>query len=322
MERDSMYARTRQTMLQWAIDNGVVWDNSLLEVHDFGESGGGRGVRATRDIDKGYMLVQVPEYLLIHADSKFSIDPSFVNFKEILTRLDAKQRICLHLVYERWLDTKSRWAGYQQEIPQSYDTTTMYSDEEIGDLRYQVYIDDAVRLRKEMTTSYEAYRSAIECLEGDQDDLKRVLLDLTSFKWAWGTIQTRTYYFDGAAESTDKNNNACLVPLADLFNHSSLVDTRTEFDRQSLVYRVFTETPFAKGDQVCISYGKHSSATLLHYYGFIIPGNPLDSILIPDVDAMPTSFPSPPASESTKDTQRQLEKKEQILQANGLAKQG
>jgi hypothetical protein len=37
---------------------------------------------------------------------------------------------------------------------------------------------------------------------------------------------------------------------------------------------MFTKTPFKKGDQVYISYGKHSNPVLLHYYGFAVNNNP------------------------------------------------
>ncbi|EGG14651.1 hypothetical protein DFA_10909 [Cavenderia fasciculata] len=452
-------------MIEWGKKNGVKWDEEMMEIHDFGDSGGGRGVIAKRTIESGDLLVEVPLSLLIHSLPILSVVPPFEHIETVLKLLDSKQTICFQLIYERLIRNRSRWYGYLDCIPKEYNTTVSYTDAEIGELSYPYYKNEATKLRKEMLDSHKQYKEILQShltlkvlsshseldnnnnstfkssggggntlknstngstslhnnstgtpiirnsgsiknsgsfLRNSSSDIGRMsasgtntpsastrslpsfdyvkddqgdileeeeehrshlgcptnngyevvfhqdvlanLVDLNMYVWAWGVIQTRTYYYNprldhqvSAAASSkkqqqqqlpkihttqDKNDNACLVPLADLFNHNPNVKTMASYCAADRCYRVYTDTRFEKGEQVFISYGLHNNATLLHYYGFVIDNNHLDGIEIDSEASLPPLRPSAfyhlPAKEQ-REYERLVERKENILIQNGLS---
>ncbi|GAM19232.1 LOW QUALITY PROTEIN: hypothetical protein SAMD00019534_024070, partial [Acytostelium subglobosum LB1] len=318
-------------LLQWSQQHGIVWNDGYMEIHDFEH--GGRGVRARCNIPAGTMLVSVPEPMLMHINSTLSIDTT--------KRMTNVQRLVFQLIVERLLGDRSRWYRYLVSIPERYDTSSMYTDNEIDNLQYSYYMDEAKRHKKEMMVSYDQFK----CKQLDDhyniNEIREGLADFGLFKWAWGVIQTRTYYFNNISGSqtaaankktvalsdeASAHDNACLVPMADLFNHSSTVSTRASYNSAQRCYQVFTETSFNQGDQVLISYGNHSNSTLLHFYGFIIDDNPQDSIIIPSDQALPlpssTSNIKPLTTKEQRELDRLTERKEQLLSMNGLSMQG
>jgi len=87
--------------------------------------------------------------------------------------------------------------------------------------------------------------------------------------WASSVINTRACYMAIDPSIQDYNT---LVPFADFLNHAN-VDSQGSFSEAEDCYQIVTRTPFRKGEQVFISYGKHDNETLIHLYGFAMPNN-------------------------------------------------
>lgn len=102
---------------------------------------------------------------------------------------------------------------------------------------------------------------------------------------AWLLINSRT--FDNVTASTERyppDERLALIPLADLFNHTTLSSSASSSSagtvanpRRGPVSAVFHEDKsytftatraIPAGDEVCISYGEHSNDFLLAEYGF------------------------------------------------------
>ena len=58
------------------------------------------------------------------------------------------------------------------------------------------------------------------------------------------------------------------------------------FDEAAAEYVVTAGRPYRKGEQVFLCYGSYTNLELLEHYGFLLPGNPHDEIVLPD-DAWP-----------------------------------
>ncbi|EGC36043.1 hypothetical protein DICPUDRAFT_32466 [Dictyostelium purpureum] len=337
-------------MIEWGLENGIEWNKSL-ECFDFKDTG--RGVIANNDIKENEILISIPSKYLIHSHSKFSIpslnipelnnsdssnsssssDDIYTPFHNCLKKLNSKQRISLILIIEKLIKKHSIWFNYLNELPDDYTITSTYSDEEIESLSYPIYVESSKKLKNEMLNSFKLFCEIFQLYYGT--DLDRVVIELNDLQvklsdilnkelyiWCWGTIQTRTYFYDknmkknNSKENNEEKDDCTLVPLADLFNHTSNVETEALFNDELNCYQVKTKTPFSKGSQVFISYGKHSNFTLMNYYGFIIENNDQDSIPLLQSNCIPTEFAVPPTSS---DEAKLYEKKIGILNNYGLS---
>ena len=76
-----------------------------------------------------------------------------------------------------------------------------------------------------------------------------------------------------------------LCPLVDAFNHESPPAGRaaTGIAQRGASYQVVARDRVATSEQVHISYGRDND-TLLRFYGFVEPGNPLDATWLPAPD--------------------------------------
>ncbi|KAN0029799.1 hypothetical protein ACTA71_007936 [Dictyostelium dimigraforme] len=269
-------------------------------------------------------------------------------FHESVNQFNSKQRISFHLIIEKLLKKNSIWYNYLDDLPIDYSITSTYDDKEIEYLGYPIYVEKVFKLKGDMISSFNSFKEIL--MRNYENDLNRTIIKLNDngddddenniiklkeiinfelYKWCWGTIQSRTYYYNRNMKQNqqqqqqqqrqqqfDDKDDCTLVPLADLFNHSSFVDTEAMFNERKQCYQVITKTKFEKDTQVFISYGKHSNFTLMNYYGFIIENNNNnDSIPLIQEDAIPIQL----LEEQQQQDLKSYEKKLSILEQYGLS---
>jgi hypothetical protein len=135
-----------------------------------------------------------------------------------------------------------------------------------------------LKKKKKLTADIERLRFILRA----EESLKIYeWLSVENYLWAWSCVMSRSFWLNVSKRNSGiKKNQYSIIPLADLFNHSSSVETRGVFDDESQAYRIQTFTEYKKGDQVFICYGPHSNEILLKYYGFILSHNKFNSIRI------------------------------------------
>ncbi|KFY36733.1 hypothetical protein V495_07646 [Pseudogymnoascus sp. VKM F-4514 (FW-929)] len=115
--------------------------------------------------------------------------------------------------------------------------------------------------------------------------------DLTRdhYMYNWLIVNTRTFYYTtpGAKRKKDPKDCMTLNPFADYFNHSSQ-GCKVEFGPEG--FEITSNKVYEKGEEIYISYGKHSNDFLLGEYGFVMDENDadhilLDSVIISEMDA-------------------------------------
>ncbi|KAN0024900.1 hypothetical protein ACTFIV_009309 [Dictyostelium citrinum] len=263
-------------------------------------------------------------------------------FHDCVNQFNSKQRISFHLIIEKLLKKNSIWYNYLNDLPIEYNITSTYDDKEIQYLGYPIYVEKVFKLKNEMISSFNSFKEIL--MKNYENDANRVIIkyndddnsdndenniiklkeiiNFNLYKWCWGTIQSRTYYYNRNMKQQQKQqqqledkDDCTLVPLADLFNHSSNVDTEAMFNEKKQCYQVITKTKFEKDSQVFISYGKHSNFTLMNYYGFIIQDNSNDSIPLIQEHAIPNQLLEKEQQQDIKS----YEKKLLILEQYGLS---
>ncbi|ELR03202.1 hypothetical protein VC83_02324 [Pseudogymnoascus destructans] len=115
-------------------------------------------------------------------------------------------------------------------------------------------------------------------------------IDRDHYLYSWLIVNTRTFYYvpPGTKKKKDSKDCMALNPFADYFNHASQGCT-VEFGPEG--FEITTNKVYGEGEEIYISYGKHSNDFLLAEYGFIMAGNDfdhilLDSVIIPKMDAV------------------------------------
>jgi hypothetical protein len=100
------------------------------------------------------------------------------------------------------------------------------------------------------------------------------------YLYAWLLVNTRTFYFvTPKTERLCNDDRMVLQPVADLFNHAD-TGCAVVFDMVSFTVRA--DRAYDQGEEVHISYGRHSNDFLLVEYGFILDQNRWDEICLDD----------------------------------------
>lgn len=102
------------------------------------------------------------------------------------------------------------------------------------------------------------------------------------YLYNWLIVNTRTFYYvpPGTKRKKDPKDCMALNPFADYFNHSCQ-GCKVEFGPEG--FEITSNQVYEKGEEIYISYGKHSNDFLLAEYGFIMDENDDDHILLDGV---------------------------------------
>ncbi|KAI1815420.1 SET domain-containing protein [Poronia punctata] len=113
---------------------------------------------------------------------------------------------------------------------------------------------------------------------------------MDKYRHAWLLVNTRTFYYLNAAlkrrRGTTREDHLALLPVADLFNHGDGEGNgggccHVAFKADGFSFRA--TTPYEKGDEVKICYGRHGGDFLLAEYGFVMSDNRWDETVLDEV---------------------------------------
>ena len=116
--------------LEWLKDNGVMKDK--VSLHDFGDEV--RGVVATKKVNEGEVVIQVPEHLLMSIKNVYASDVGKVLKKhpEVMRTMRMGENaatIAVFLMHER-SKPDSFWRTYIDMLPKNF-TTPMFWDKSL-----------------------------------------------------------------------------------------------------------------------------------------------------------------------------------------------
>ncbi|XP_041353980.1 SET domain-containing protein 4-like isoform X2 [Gigantopelta aegis] len=251
---------------------GRTWRNRKRNIRDKVDEYTGRGLKATRTINPGDVIVSLPETLLITPVTALESAVGDV-IKRCRPRLTPQAALSLFLVYENHLGSRSDWFAYIQSVPAVFSTPLYWTPQELG------HLPPAVR---------ESAGHMIDRHRDVYDEIVAVLKSLPhchtgwfsydSFQWAWTVVNTRSVYLETKQVpllqfTPSGETNLALAPFLDLLNHSDSAQMEAGHNAKTRCYEIKTFNKFKKHDQVFISYGYHDNQKLFLEYGFTIPGN-------------------------------------------------
>ena len=223
----------------------------------------------------------------------------------------------LLMLAERRRGKSSRVSGYIDQLPESIDTPVRWSTGELEELQSEKLKDAVGRQQAEWKRLYGELQSKGNCSGVSYDDfvwaLENVRSRSFSGPYAGTPIKDRltmggllaavglTYAFVAKIPTESILNAgisvACfnllydlvlssrlkwyaMCPIIDSLNHSSRVASSIEYEYFKDTFVVSTESAYAEGDQVFISYGEKTNEQLVQYYGFVLEDNPHDSCVV------------------------------------------
>ncbi|KAK0096784.1 hypothetical protein PV326_004419 [Microctonus aethiopoides] len=251
----------------------------------------GRGLKTLEDIKANRVLIKIPINLLITTSvvSQSDVYRIFMNNENY----EAQCVIAAFLIYEKHLAFNSKWKFYIDSLPSLYtipDYCTWTEKKILPNIIRQELSMQSMKMINNFKTivkSINHLKSANNelCPHCDMSLMK--IFSFNAFKWGYYTVNTRAVYINTAKNINKRINirgedNLALAPFLDLFNHTfeASVDVNlTNFYRNGF-YQIQTLKSISKNSQVFINYGAHNSLKLFTEYGFFIPNNPLDEIII------------------------------------------
>lgn len=264
-----------EKLTEWAKEKGV--QITGVAAHEF--PGRGLGIIATRDIKPGEIVVSVPTSALISRGSL----PKYEKNHNMTTHCV----LATHLMFDKFLlpDELDPWTAILPSMDSFKSSLPL-----LWSKRLQKRLPYAARklLENQDKKFGEDWLEAMDPMVYRPEDYTR-----TDFMHAWILVNTRTFYYTPPNYKKtrnkkrfpwldpDPNENMALNPFADYFNHSSPPTCEVSYSEKG--FDIEAVLPVKTGEEVYISYGKHSNDFLLAEYGFIMDENENDSISMDDL---------------------------------------
>ncbi|KAJ1436413.1 SET domain [Sesbania bispinosa] len=228
-----------------------------------GKSSYGRSLFASKIIQTGDCILQVPYSVQITADN---LPPEIRSL--ISEEVGNIARLAIVILIEKKLAQGSEWEPYISCLPQQWElhNTIFWNESELEMIRqssvYQETINQKSQIEKDFLTIRPVLQSFYQCF-GD--------FTYKDFMHACTLVGSRAW------EST---KGLSLIPFADFLNHDGVSEAIVMSDDDKQCSEVTADRDYAPGEQVLIRYGKFSNATLMLDFGFTIPYNIYDQVQI------------------------------------------
>jgi hypothetical protein len=228
----------------------------------------GRGLQCLEDVEAGQLIIRLPLSCLVTpslVESDPVIGPTVKNNDYTSDCVKLASFLMAHWHRGPESTPPSVWKPYLDTIPETYDNPGFV----FGADRSQIDVCSLPEPFKSLLTENFARISSDREAVSTILSLSNVPFVESRFLRAWFAVNTRCVSLDGTW---------ALAPFLDLLNHSPTVRTTVVVDHQERCFKLVTEVPFRKYDQVFIHYGPHSNSKLWIEYGFFVPDNPFELI--------------------------------------------
>ncbi|KAH6569092.1 hypothetical protein BASA50_003173 [Batrachochytrium salamandrivorans] len=240
----------------------------------------GRGLMATADFEEGDILVRIPARVLLtpkRTHLLFNGHPAIVALKQ-------HPSIALFIAWQA-LHRTPEWGPYMDILPQSFDTMPLCMP---LDMLKALPYDIQAMARDQRTKIDTDYRLVCEALvtAGYGN------IPMATFEWAWIVVNTRCISMNTATMASEtptsisgmslvgRRPQITLAPFLDCLNHTPSARISAGYNAAEKAYVIRTLVPYPKGSEVHINYGPHDNNFLLAEYGFVVPNNPYNHVVL------------------------------------------
>nr|OQO17909.1 hypothetical protein B0A51_15794 [Rachicladosporium sp. CCFEE 5018] len=289
------------TLESWFREQPAAYLHPAIHISHNHEAGG--HWRADAAIEAATRLVVVP-HSLAFSHLNALVDDAYPIFKQQRVALGVEITGFFYLMLQYLHREKSFWKHYLDALPKPEDqhTTPLWFDDSI-DQAWLADTDAAYTARKRREAYLKQYDTGIAVLRKAGIDTSPLTWDL--FRWAvtmytsrsfssrsiapqdskyWAAYKTgaggsrQAVLLDLSHASADDRNFSILFPVIDSANHT--VDSKVDWTFDPGRFSLATVDSIQAGVEVNNNYGPKGNDELLLGYGFCIPDNPNDTIML------------------------------------------
>ncbi|KUI73183.1 Ribosomal lysine N-methyltransferase set11 [Cytospora mali] len=265
-----------EELLAWADSIGV----KIKSIRPMRISGRGFGIVATENIPKDTEILTIPVAALrtkdtVHPSITKSL-PKDITIHGLLAAELALDKSANSTEYAKWQAVVPSREDIQQSMPLTWPEAL------------QALLPTAARqLLEKQRVKFERDWANVSAAFPIESNGKAGRVEAgcarDEYLYAWLLVNTRTFYFvTPKTEKLPKEDHMALQPVADLFNHTDRDGCHVAFDHTE-AFAFTTTRPYEKGEEVHISYGRHSNDFLLVEYGFVLEKNGWDEVCLDDL---------------------------------------
>lgn len=228
--------------------------------------GGGLGLRATRDMKAGDVVLSVPFSLTMTPETsrKSPVGKYLADFEGWT---GAVGLIAVQLLHEKSRGAASQWAGWIEALPAAAETGALdlplYWPGEGLDLLEGCSTRPIAELSAEVDEDYAWLE--VNAFSEDRALFSPEAFSYENWRWAVGVVMSRSYFVDGATR---------LTPGVDFANHDPMLKREVSSGAYMMglagkAVRVVAEKSYKEGDEICITYGERTGSEFLEEHGFV-----------------------------------------------------
>ncbi|XP_073026906.1 uncharacterized protein [Primulina eburnea] len=177
-------------------------------------------------------------------------------------------KVALLILLEQKLARNSEWAPYVSRLPKAekMHSTVFWSNDELEMIQPSALYRETLKQKTQIGKDFTAIKATFDGFHyGVQD------ITLQEFAYAYGLVTSRAW---------ESSRGVSLIPFADFLNHDGTSEAYVLSDELKQHSEVLADRDYAPGDQILIRYGRFSNATLLLDFGFTVPHNIYDQVLV------------------------------------------
>ncbi|KAK7310289.1 hypothetical protein RJT34_07704 [Clitoria ternatea] len=246
--------------LRWLERKATSTISSSLSI---AKSSYGRSLFASKAIQAGDCILKVPYSVQITADNllpeiRYLIGEEVGNIA----------KLAIVILFEKKLGQGSEWYPYISCLPQQRElhNAIFWNESELEMIRPSSIHQETINQKSQIEKDFLAINPVFECFRQSFGDFS-----YKDFMHACTLVGSRAW---------GSTKGLSLIPFADFLNHDGVSESIVMSDDDKQCSEVIADRDYAPGEQVLISYGKFSNATLMLDFGFTIPHNIYDQVQI------------------------------------------
>ncbi|XP_020530496.1 ribulose-1,5 bisphosphate carboxylase/oxygenase large subunit N-methyltransferase, chloroplastic isoform X3 [Amborella trichopoda] len=247
--------------LPWLERKAGIEVSSVLSI---GSSTHGRSLFASRCIHSGDCILKIPYSVQLRSDN---ILPEIQRF--LGDAASSHARLALLILFEENLGQASEWEPYISCLPQMgmLHSTVFWSKDELDMVQCSPVYQETIHHKACIEKDFIAVQQAL-------GHLPHYCRDVTfeKFMHAYALVESRAW--------GTSSKELSLIPFADFLNHDGRSEGTLLSNEDKEISEVIADRGYSAGEEVLISYGKFSNASLLLDYGFTLPYNTHDQVQI------------------------------------------
>ncbi|CAI5518449.1 unnamed protein product [Closterium sp. Naga37s-1] len=177
--------------------------------------------------------------------------------------------VALRILEEKAKGDASPWAPYIRSLPPSVPLPIFLPPEEEGEVQWASTMEQVKRMNEEIRETYHKHH-----------DSTHPTLSFDEYKWAVSMVHSRAFTLP--VRPGGKFEQFVMMPFMDAINHhyNNHMDWMAKPVSSEGVLEIRLKRAAKKGEQLFTSFGPRSNENLFLYYGFILEGNPFDSLAL------------------------------------------